>query len=113
MPEFATYLSNSLLRYDWLFAAAHYTKHGEADADAEKGEGRGLRDRGGCGGSQEAVGSKRAVDKPTDDLSRVVDALSGRLECARHIDWGEAAAGVEEAVFRRAGLAKNTNDLSR
>src|SRR3954453_8625000 len=77
MPEFATNPSNSLLRYDWLFAAAHHAKHGKADADAEKGEGRGLRNRDGCGGSQKAVGT-RAVAKPTDDLPRVVDAGSGR-----------------------------------
>src|SRR5215213_3238978 len=109
MPEFATNPSNSLLRYDWLFAAAHHAKHGKADADAEKGEGRGLRNRGGCGSSQEAVGT-RAVEKPTDDLPRVVDALSERLGCARHVDLGEAAAGVEEAVFTRTRAVKKSPD---
>src|SRR3954451_5197314 len=92
MPEFATNPSNSLLRYDWLFAAAHHAKHGKADADAEKGEGRRLRDRGSYRGSQKAVVT-RAVQKTPDDLPRIVDAGSARLECARHVDWGEAAAG--------------------
>src|SRR3954465_13510085 len=95
VPEFATNPSNSLLRYDWLFAAAHHAKHGKADTDAEKGEGRGLRDRGGCGGSQEAVPT-RAVTKKTDNLPRVVDAIGRLRECARRVDWGEAAAGIEE-----------------
>src|SRR4051812_28544633 len=100
MPEFATSPSNSLLRYDWLFAVAHHAKHGKADADAEKGESRGLRDRGSYGGSQEAVATRRAVGKSPDDLPHVVDALSKRSTSeweARHVDLGEAAAGVEEA----------------
>src|SRR5215213_5513866 len=97
MPEFATNPSNSLLRYDWLFTAAHRAKHGKADANAEKGKGRGLRNRGGCGGSQEAVAT-RAVGKITDDLPRVIDAPSLRKECAWYVDLGKAAAGVEEAV---------------
>src|SRR3954467_10839321 len=99
MPEFAISPSNSLLRYDWFFAAAHHAKHGKTDADAEKGKGRGLRDRGGCGGSQEAMGSKTALGKRTDYLPRVVDALSKRSTSdweARHVDLGEVAAGVEE-----------------
>src|SRR3954447_8446730 len=82
-------------RYDWFFAAAHYTKHGETDADAEKGDGRRLRDWSGCGGSQEAVETSAALKK-TDDLPHVVDAESLRKECARRVDWGEAAVGVEE-----------------
>src|SRR4051794_25590468 len=98
MPEFAINPSNSLLRYDLLFAAAHHAKHGEADANAEKRESRGLRNRGGCGGSQKAVYIPRAVDKRTDDLPCVVDALGVRKVCARHIDLSEVAAGVEEAV---------------
>jgi hypothetical protein len=114
MPEFATNPSNSLLRYDGLFVAAHHAKHGKADADAEKGKGRGLRDRDGCGGSYEAVGSKRAVLKSPDDLPRVVDAESERLECARHVDLGEAAAGIKEAVERSTqAVLKITDDLPR
>ena len=54
----------------------------------------------------------RAVEKLTDDLPRVVDAGSLRSECARHVDLGEAAAGVEEAVGTRA-VAKTTDDLPR
>src|SRR4051812_32971570 len=99
MPEFATNPSNSLLQYNWLgrdHAAAHHTKHGKANADAQKGEGRGLRDRG----SKEAVDTRAVVKKP-DNLPRVVDAGSARLDCvgcARHVDLGEAAASIKEAV---------------
>ena len=53
-----------------------------------------------------------AVEKQTDDLPRVVDAQSERRECARHVDLGEAAAGVEEAVVTRA-VVKPTDDLPR
>src|SRR3954451_10431540 len=111
MPEFATNPSNSLLRYDWLFAAVHHAKHGKADADAEKGECRGLRNRGGCRGSQKAV-LTHAVGKSPDDLSRIINAIGERLGCARHIDLGEDPTGVEETVLARA-VAKNPDDLPR
>ena len=35
-----------------------------------------------------------------------------RIDCARHVDLGEAAAGVEEAVGTRA-VAKMPDDLPR
>ena len=69
-------------------------------------------------GTGAAVGVARKPWKPvlslktTDDLPRVVDAVSERIECARHVDLGEAAAGVEEAVGTRA-VAKNPDDLPR
>ena len=39
--------------------------------------------------------------KGTNDLLRGVDAICLREHRARHIDLGEAAAGVEEAVVTR------------
>src|SRR3954451_24746494 len=36
---------------------------------------------------------------PCNKVTRIVDAFGDRKECARHVDWGEAAAGVEEAVL--------------
>ena len=40
----------------------------------------------------------RVVVKRPDDLPRAVDAAGKRLGCAGHVDLGEIAAGVEEAV---------------
>src|SRR5260370_18708157 len=91
-------------------------KSGEGEADAEKAEGSRLRDRR----SQEAVFA-RAVDKNPGDLPRVVDA-GGRgtprtqcritHDCAGHVELGEAAADVEEAVGARA-VGKKPDDLRR
>src|SRR4051794_6058726 len=55
-------------------AAAHHGDSNEANADAEEGKGRRLRDRAG----QETMAGTRAVDKIPDDLTRIVNAESSR-----------------------------------
>src|SRR6266446_2832264 len=94
--------------------ASPHGKSGEGEADAEKGEGSRLRHR--C--SQKAV-LARAVDKNPGDLPRIVDAGGRRTprtqcrithDCAWHVELGETAAGVEEAVAAHA-VVKEPDDL--
>jgi hypothetical protein len=49
------------------------------------------------------VVNPRAVRKKSDDLPRVVDARGDREGSAGHVDGGEAAAGIEEAVLGDRG----------
>jgi len=63
-------------------------------------------------GLEEAMDDIRDVGKMTDNLPRIVDARSGRRKCARHVELGEATAGVEEAVATRA-VEKIPDDLPR
>ena len=48
----------------------------------------------------------------SDDLPRIGDAIGICGPRPRHIDLGEAAAGVEKAVLARV-VAKEPDDLSR
>jgi hypothetical protein len=59
-----------------------------------------------AGRRQEAVTGEEdaGVAKIADDLSRVVDADGHRTGSARHVELGEAAAGVEETVDARAAV---------
>ena len=72
-------------------SSSHHAETGEDEADAQNGQGGWLGDWR----SEEAV---HVVVKTSNDLSRVVDAEGHRSGSARHVDLGEAAAGVEEAV---------------
>lgn len=54
----------------------------------------------------------RAVYERPGNLPRVVDAESIRPACAGHIDLGERAPGIEEAVGACA-VVEGPHDLSR
>src|SRR6266851_5083055 len=88
---------------------SYRAKSGEDEANAKKGEGSRLRNRR---RSQEAVVA-RAVYKVPDDLRRVVDAQEDLRGCAGHIELGEAAADVEEAMGPERAVGKIPDDLRR